>query len=291
MLVLCCRRSVLEYRACHTVYTHSTLWLWGIQAMHKWLIEPVSRNMHCILLEEVHWHLCALPLPLPCFPFPFPVSSSPFPLPLPFTTFPFPSLPNFFIFPALSFPSPAPWHALPSLLPSVIKPAAVTTGACTAVLTAIPAHTKRCLPSEIYLEVLAMASAGTGTFPANCTSGAQAHRWLCWQNNAPAGRYFFLWGSDIHWPGCSQARQATSGLRAAHGTVTLMQPFKFRSNTVHALYCFHWVSWLDHTNTNWLVAHVKEYLNQEWRMISFVKQWPVNQEMQLQFLALPRLFG
>lgn len=119
-----------------TVYTHSTK-LWGIQA-----IEADSGNMHCALSEKVH--LCAVPFPS--------------------------SLYQFFIFLALSFPrssseSPAPWHALPSLLPSVIKPAAVTSGACTAVLAAIPAHTKRHLSSEIYLEVLAMASAGTGILP------------------------------------------------------------------------------------------------------------------------------
>lgn len=117
-----------------TVYTHSTK-LWGIQA-----IEADSGNMHCALSKSI--------------------------------SVLFPSLQafTFFIFLALSFPrssseSPAPWHALPSLQPSVIKPAAVTSGACTAVLAAIPAHTKRHLSSEIYLEVLAMASAGTGILP------------------------------------------------------------------------------------------------------------------------------
>lgn len=56
---------------------------------------------------------------------------------------------------------------------------------------------------------------------------------------------------------------------------------RFSSKTAHTKYCFHWVSSLDHTNTKLIVACAKVYLNQDGRLISFLKQWPVNQEIQL----------
>lgn len=85
-----------------------------------------------------------------------------------------------------------------------------------------------------------------------------------------------------------------SGLRGSHGTVTLVHPF-LDSSLAQTLFMLSTVfigshDWIIQMPTE-LVAHAKGYLNEETRMISFVKQWPVNQEVQLQFLALPRLFG